>query len=57
MPHRVQPEDPDRWWARLAIGFTGVLLAAPLTVAAVVLVQMLYVRDLLGTDVRVLGER
>jgi predicted PurR-regulated permease PerM len=41
----------------LALGFTAVLLAAPLTVAVVVLVQMLYVHDVLGTDVRVLGER
>jgi predicted PurR-regulated permease PerM len=41
----------------LALGFTAVLLAAPLTVAVVVLVQMLYVHDTLGTDVQVLGER
>ena len=37
-------------------GILGVLLATPLVVAVTVLVQMLYVQDLLGTDVRVLGD-
>lgn len=37
-------------------GFLGVLLATPLAVTAIVLVQMLYVQDLLGSRVRVLGQ-
>jgi len=37
-------------------GVLGVLLASPLVVAVTVLVQMLYVQGLLGTNVRVLGD-
>jgi predicted PurR-regulated permease PerM len=37
-------------------GLLGLILAAPLAVCAVVLVQMLYVQDLIGDDVQVLGE-
>ena len=37
-------------------GLLGLILAAPLAVSAVVLVQMLYVRDVIGDDVQVLGE-
>ncbi len=37
-------------------GFMGVLLATPLTVTALVLIQMLYVQDLLGNPVRVMGQ-
>jgi predicted PurR-regulated permease PerM len=37
-------------------GFLGVLLATPLAVTAIVLIQMLYVQDLLGSRVRVLGQ-
>jgi predicted PurR-regulated permease PerM len=36
-------------------GATGVLLAAPLAVCVIVLLQMLYVEDVLGDSVRVLG--
>lgn len=36
-------------------GLIGILLATPLTVFVIVLVQMLYVRDVLGEDVKVLG--
>jgi hypothetical protein len=32
------------------------MLSAPLSVAVIVLVQMLYVQDLVGDDVHVLGE-
>ncbi len=39
------------------LGAVGILLATPLAVAATVLVQMLYVQDVLGDDIRVLGER
>jgi hypothetical protein len=38
------------------LGMLGLLLAAPLLVAGMVAVQMLYVRDVLGERVRVLGE-
>ena len=38
-------------------GVLGVALAAPLGVAVIVLVQMLYVEALLGDDVEVLGEK
>lgn len=38
-------------------GLFGVLLATPLAVAVIVLIQMLYVEDVLGDRVRVLGER
>ncbi|NIR60966.1 MAG: AI-2E family transporter [Gammaproteobacteria bacterium] len=37
-------------------GLMGLLLATPLTVAVIVLIQMLYVQDVLGDRVRVLGE-
>lgn len=37
-------------------GLVGLLLATPLAVVAVVLVQVLYVQDLVGEDIRVLGE-
>jgi predicted PurR-regulated permease PerM len=39
-----------------ALGIGGVLLAAPLTVLAVVMVSKLYVRDTLGNSVEVPGE-
>lgn len=38
-------------------GFYGVVLATPMVVAIIVLVQMLYVQDLLNTEVTVLGEK
>jgi len=38
-------------------GAVGVLLATPIAVVVIVLVQMLYVEDLLGDHVEVLGER
>jgi len=38
-------------------GVLGVAVSAPLAVALIVLVQMLYVEDLLGDDVEVLGEK
>lgn len=38
-------------------GPLGIALATPLAVSAIVLVQMLYVEDVLGQDVEVLGER
>jgi len=37
-------------------GATGVLLATPLAVCVIVLLQMLYVEDVLGDDVQVLGQ-
>jgi len=37
-------------------GATGVLLAAPLAVVVIVLLQMLYVEDVLGDSVQVLGQ-
>ena len=37
-------------------GATGVLLAAPLAIVVIVLLQMLYVEDVLGDSVRVLGQ-
>lgn len=37
-------------------GLLGVMLATPIAVAAVVAVQMLYIEDILGDDVNVLGE-
>lgn len=43
--------------AGAALGFGGVLLAAPLTVVAVVLVGKLYVRETLGQRVEVPGEK
>ncbi|KAB7644888.1 AI-2E family transporter [Polymorphobacter fuscus] len=41
--------------AGLLFGFIGVLLAAPLTVVVFVLVQRVYVRTLLGKDIKVAG--
>jgi predicted PurR-regulated permease PerM len=38
-------------------GSLGILLAAPLTVTAMVFVQLLYVRRMLGDDIPVMGER
>lgn len=40
----------------VSFGLMGVLLATPLAVVAIVLVQMLYVRDTLGESVPILGE-
>lgn len=37
-------------------GLVGIFLSTPLAIVAIVLVQMLYVEDVLGEDVRVLGE-
>lgn len=37
-------------------GFYGVLLATPLTVSIIILIQMLYLEDVLGEPVRLLGE-
>jgi predicted PurR-regulated permease PerM len=37
-------------------GATGVLLATPLAVCVIVLLQMLYVEDVLGDEVHVLGQ-
>jgi predicted PurR-regulated permease PerM len=41
--------------AGLLFGFLGVLLAAPLTVVVYVLVQRVYVRTLLGKDIKIAG--
>lgn len=38
-------------------GFIGVVLAEPLAVVTAILVQMLYIEDLLGDSVHVMGER
>lgn len=38
------------------LGFFGVLLATPLTVLTIVLVQMLYIQDVLGDPVSVIGD-
>jgi predicted PurR-regulated permease PerM len=40
----------------LLFGFIGVLLAAPLTVVTYVMIQRVYVRTLLGKDIRIAGE-
>jgi predicted PurR-regulated permease PerM len=40
----------------LLFGLLGILLATPLTVIGIVLVQMLYVQDVLGEPIRVLGQ-
>lgn len=40
----------------LAAGIFGILIAAPLLVTLTILVQMLYVEDVLGDSVRILGE-
>ena len=37
-------------------GIAGVIFSTPLTVVAIVLVQMLYVQDVLGEKVAVLGQ-
>jgi predicted PurR-regulated permease PerM len=37
-------------------GATGVLLAAPLAIVVIVLLQMLYVEDVLGDSIRILGQ-
>ena len=37
-------------------GLMGVIFSTPLTVLAIVLIQTLYVRDMLGEQVAVLGE-
>lgn len=42
--------------AGLLFGFLGVLLAAPLTVVVYVLVQRIYVRTLLGKEIRIAGQ-
>lgn len=41
--------------AGLLFGFLGVLLAAPLTVVVYVLVQRIYVKTLLGKDIKIAG--
>ena len=41
--------------AGLVFGFLGVLLSAPLTVVIYVMVQRIYVRTLLGKDIKVAG--
>lgn len=40
----------------IGAGAVGVLLATPLTIVLIVLIQMLYVEDVLGEDVSLLGE-
>jgi len=40
----------------IGAGAVGVLLATPLTIVVIVLIQMLYVEDVLGDDVALLGE-
>jgi predicted PurR-regulated permease PerM len=42
--------------AGLLFGFLGVLLAAPLTVVVYVFIQRIYVRTLLGKDIRIAGQ-
>ncbi len=37
------------------IGMTGIIFAAPMTVAIVVLIQLLYVQDVIGDDVQPMG--
>lgn len=39
----------------VTVGLFGVLVATPLAVVVIVLIQLLYVRDVLGNDVSVLG--
>ncbi len=41
----------------IQFGVVGVLLASPIAVAGIVIVQMLYVQDVIGEDVEVLGDR
>ncbi len=40
----------------LVFGFIGLLVAVPMLAAAIVPIKMLYVRDVVGDDVKVLGE-
>lgn len=40
----------------MTAGMVGVILATPLAVAAAVMVQMLYIEDVLGDDVEVMGQ-
>ena len=40
----------------IGAGAVGVLLATPLTIVVIVLVQTLYVEDVLGDDILLLGE-
>jgi predicted PurR-regulated permease PerM len=40
----------------ILFGITGMVLATPLTVVAIVLVQMLYLQDVLHESVRILGQ-
>jgi predicted PurR-regulated permease PerM len=42
--------------AGILFGFLGVLLAAPLTVVVYVLVQRIYVKTLLGKDIKIAGQ-
>jgi predicted PurR-regulated permease PerM len=37
-------------------GPTGIALATPLAVSTIVLIQMLYIEDVLGDSVKILGE-
>ena len=48
----IRPSPPA---AGILFGFLGVLLAAPLTVVVYVLVQGVYVKTLLGKDIRIAG--
>ena len=43
--------------AGLVFGWMGIVLAAPLTAVALVLVKMLYVEDILGEQVELPGQR
>jgi predicted PurR-regulated permease PerM len=43
-------------FAAALFGIVGIILSTPLTVVAIVLIQTLYVQDVLGEDVAVLGE-
>ena len=52
----VHPATMGGTWQALIFGFLGVLLAAPLTVVVYVMVQRIYVKTLLGKDVRVVGD-
>jgi len=40
----------------IVFGWLGIILAAPLTVAAMVIIQKLWVREIIGEDVEVTGE-
>ena len=40
----------------IGAGAVGVLLATPLTIVVIVLVQTLYMEDVLGDDILLLGE-